>query len=244
MKYTSDLAYVHDRAFGNFAKEAATYILQVLKENNIYKGLVVDLGCGSGIVAQKLVDQGYDVFGIDYSQDFIAMCNERVPHGTFVCGSFFEIEIPSCAAVISIGECLNYLFDEKADEQSLASLEQLFHRVYDALTLNGLFIFDMLEPNIDNPRNYCKVIEREDWAMFYKVKEDQHTNILTRHMLLFRTIDDNCYHKTKEIHVQKLYSRDQLLPMLKKVGFEVKLIERYGALALGNYYVGFLCKKV
>ena len=47
--YREDLAYIHDVGFGDFALEAAPSILEILNRNKIWQGLVVDLGCGSGL---------------------------------------------------------------------------------------------------------------------------------------------------------------------------------------------------
>jgi len=142
--------------------------------------------------------------------------------------------------VISTGECLNYFFDEKNREKRL---EKLFNQVYKALQLGGLFIFDILEPKIENPRKYNKIIEHEDWTMFYDIKENHHTNILNREIILFRDVGDNLYRKTKEMHIQKLYTRKQIISLLEKAGFDVLTFERYGNFELGSGHIGFLCKK-
>jgi methylase of polypeptide subunit release factors len=47
--YGPDLAHVHDAAFGGWVREAGPFVLARLREAGIEEGLVVDLGCGSGI---------------------------------------------------------------------------------------------------------------------------------------------------------------------------------------------------
>ena len=44
-------------------------ILAVLKEYDIQNGLVLELGCGTGSMTELLAENGYDMIGIDYSQD-------------------------------------------------------------------------------------------------------------------------------------------------------------------------------
>ena len=58
--YKKDLAYIHDVGFGDFAKNSAPGLLEIMRRAEINDGLVVDLGCGSGIWARELVDAGYD----------------------------------------------------------------------------------------------------------------------------------------------------------------------------------------
>jgi 2-polyprenyl-3-methyl-5-hydroxy-6-metoxy-1,4-benzoquinol methylase len=61
--YQNDLAYIHDTGFGEFARGSAPGLLQLFQQNGIIEGLVVDLGCGSGIWARALADAGYEVVG-------------------------------------------------------------------------------------------------------------------------------------------------------------------------------------
>ncbi|HYV03249.1 MAG TPA: class I SAM-dependent methyltransferase, partial [Blastocatellia bacterium] len=69
--YKADLAYIHDVGFGDFAKNSAPGLLEILRQNGIETGLVVDLGCGSGIWARELSKIGYSVFGVDISPAMI-----------------------------------------------------------------------------------------------------------------------------------------------------------------------------
>jgi len=62
--YQEDLAYIHDVGFGAFSSESAPGLLEILHQKGINKGLVVDLGCGSGIWAKALTQAGYDVLGV------------------------------------------------------------------------------------------------------------------------------------------------------------------------------------
>jgi len=62
--YQEDLAYIHDVGFGTFSSESAPALLEILHQKGINKGLVVDLGCGSGIWAKALTQAGYDVLGV------------------------------------------------------------------------------------------------------------------------------------------------------------------------------------
>ncbi|HBB31785.1 MAG TPA: class I SAM-dependent methyltransferase, partial [Cyanobacteria bacterium UBA8803] len=110
--YNEDLAYIHDVGFRNYALNSAPGILAILKQSNITTGLIVDLGCGSGLLAQELHQAQYQVLGIDISEAMIAIAKTRVPTAEFRVASLFTTEIPPCAAVISLGECLCYLFEE------------------------------------------------------------------------------------------------------------------------------------
>jgi hypothetical protein len=52
MRYGDDLAYMHDRGFTDFTRDAGQSLLQILKERAVASGLVVDLGCGTRVIAE------------------------------------------------------------------------------------------------------------------------------------------------------------------------------------------------
>lgn len=244
--YNDDVAHVHDTGFGEFARNAAKMIIQTLHEHKIDSGLIVDLGSGSGIAAKVLVDGGYEVLGVDFSAAFVAMAQKKVPQAKFIQGSLFDAEIPPCAAVISTSECFNYLPGKNgADEKSrhLAQLQALFQRVFKALKPGGLFIFDLLEPHSQEPRDKKYIIEGDDWTMFVHVLEDVELQQLIRDVTLFRQVGD-LHRKTKELHHVQLYPRDQVLVLLRSCGFDVRIFNQYDSVGLETDHAGFLCKKI
>ena len=221
--YKSDLAYIHDAGFGDYARNSAPGLLKILDQAGITTGLVIDLGCGSGLWARELVDAGYDVIGIDISPSMIDLARKRVPEGEFQVTSLLKAKLPSCDAVTSLGECLNYLFDKK---NSLVQLRRLFRRVYAALKPGGLLIFDNAEPGRGKgPRQ--KHREGVDWAVMVEVEEDSSTNRLTRQITSFRRVGD-LYSRDEEVHRLQLYSRSEIAKELRAAGFRVRTVAAYG----------------
>ena len=45
---------------------------------------VADLGCGTGTLARLLVDEGYEVDGLDFSEEMITRARAKVPEAHFV----------------------------------------------------------------------------------------------------------------------------------------------------------------
>src|SRR5262245_50867094 len=106
--YREDLAHVHDAGFGTFARGAAGLLLEELRRSGLDRGLVLDLGCGSGILAERVAAGGFEVLGIDLSAALLALARRRVPGGRFRVESVLAAELPPCVAVAAVGECLNY----------------------------------------------------------------------------------------------------------------------------------------
>lgn len=236
--YKRDLAYIHDTGFGDFARNSARGLLEILHETGITGGLVIDLGCGSGIWAAALRRAGYDVLGIDISPAMIEIARNRVPEADFRVGSLLKAKLPNCVAVTSLGECFNYLFDRN---NSISALRRLFHRVYDALTPGGLFIFDLAEPGRGKgPRQKHRLAR--DWAVLVEVDEDTGTNQLTRRITSFRKVE-NSYLRDEETHRLQLYKRSEAAKELREAGFRVRTVRSYGNQPMIDGCVGFVARK-
>jgi SAM-dependent methyltransferase len=236
--YKDDLAYIHDVGFGDFAKNAAPGLLEILRQNGIHKGLVVDLGCGSGIWVRELSRAGYDVLGIDISPAMIEIARKRVPSARFQTASLLRAKLPECDAVTSVGECLNYLFDQS---NSVGQLRRLFHRVYAALKPGGVFIFDIAEPGRgEGPRQTHR--EGKDWAVLVEVDEDTRTNRLTRRIASFLKVGA-LYRRDEEVHRLQLYRRSEVAKELRDVGFRVRTVREYGHQRMIQGCVGFVARK-
>jgi len=236
--YECDLAYVHDRGYGGFARGTAPGLLSLLQRNGIGDGPIVDLGCGSGIWAAKLVEAGHEVVGVDLSAAMIDIARQRVPQAEFHVGSCFQFEFPPCQAVTALGEVFNYLFDAS---NSLRSLRAVCRRVFEALTPNGLLIFDVAEPGrCRGLRQAFK--EGEDWTCLVEFHHDASNQHLTRRIVTFRKVGDS-YRRHEETHRQQLYRATEVARMLRNIGFRVRLVRRFGEHELPEAVAGIIARK-
>jgi SAM-dependent methyltransferase len=235
--YKEDLAYIHDVGFSDYCLKSAPGILEILQKNKINTGLVVDLGCGSGLWVQELVKSGYSAIGIDISPAFIDIARKRVPEAEFRVDSLFNAEIPPCNAVTSIGECFNYLFDSENNNQRLV---KLFNHVYKVLTPGGVFIFDIATPG-QVPETITKgFTEGKDWIVL--VEKEEKREILTRRIITFRSCGEY-YKRDEEIHHQQLYKEKEIAQLLDRIGFQVEVENGYGELLLPLNHTAFIAIK-
>jgi len=227
--YRRDLAYVHDAGFSDYALKAAPGLLQILRKTRVPRGLVVDLGCGSGRWAAALNQAGFQVLGVDQSASMIDLARRVAPRSRFRIGSLLKAELPECDAVTSIGECLNYSFD-KSDGRK--ALQRLFRAVYRALRPGGVFIFDIAEPS-RLPKKLPQSFRRSgpDWALLVTIDGDPRQHILRRHITCFRKISEQ-YRRSEETHVLRLYQARDLIYDLLACGFEARKVKAYGRFQL------------
>ena len=107
--YGADLARIQHEGYGGLARHAGPAIVGYLRSAGIRRGLVVDLGCGNGILARHLLESGYDVLGVDPSPAILQIARRVASAATFVRRRAEDIELPTCAAVVATGEAITYL---------------------------------------------------------------------------------------------------------------------------------------
>ncbi len=236
--YDDDLAYIHDQGFGGFARGVSPGLLQYLRQAGIHQGLIIDLGCGSGIWARELVDAGYDVLGVDISPAMIALARRRVPEAKLVVASFVSVPFPPCRAVTAIGEVFNYLFDPN---HSLPTLRAVCQRVYDALAPGGLLIFDVAGPGRCAGRTQA-FTEGADWTCLVEYRQDEENRRLARRIVTFRKINDG-YRRREELHCQQLFAEADITSLLEQIGFRVRATHGYGEYRLPENVVAFIAQK-
>ena len=139
--YTS-FAEVYDMFMDNIPYEDwCGYLTSLLKEYVINDGLVLDLGCGTGTLTELLAKEGYDMIGVDVSEDMLQEAIEkRAESGLpilYLLQDMREFELyGTVRAVVSICDSLNYILDYD-------DLAHVFLLVNNYLDPKGMFIFDL-----------------------------------------------------------------------------------------------------
>ena len=236
--YGDDLAHVHHAGFGGFARDAAPGVLAMLRAAGIGRGLVVDLGCGSGIWARALTDAGYDVLGIDVSPAMIRIARRVAPDARFRCASLHHAVIPACAAVTILGEGLGYASAEDPRD----TVDALFSRIHAVLAPGGLLVFDVVLRADGAPMRTRSVREGDGWRVESSVAESLADSLLARRIRTTRWIDDEP-RVTEEVHRVRTFTRQGLEDALRARGFTVRAHRRYGAMPLAPQRMAFRARK-
>ena len=100
MEAYTGFAYVYDEYMDNIPyDEWEYYLYELLKENNIgTDSTIADLGCGTGTVTRMLDKEGYDILGIDLSEDMLSIASEKTYESgqqiIYSCQDMREFELP------------------------------------------------------------------------------------------------------------------------------------------------------
>ena len=112
--YTS-FAKVYDRFMDNVPyKEWGEYLLEQLKKYGVSDGLVLDLGCGTGNMTEFLAQNGYDMIGVDYSEEMLEIASRKKEESgndiLYLCQDMREFELyGTVRAVVSVCDSINYV---------------------------------------------------------------------------------------------------------------------------------------
>ena len=242
--YKTDLAYIHHVGFGGFATKSAPGLLRILKQAGLRTGLLIDLGCGSGIWAHAATQAGFDVIGVDNSPAMLRLARPIAPAARFRCSSMLDFPLPPCDAVTSLGEILNYaLASDSLSSQmtSVCKLRSFLRRAYKALRPGGMLIFDMMIAD-GAPMNYRTWQAGDDWAVMVEVSEPSPRQTLLRRNTSFRRTGQN-YRRRDERHWLCLIPQKRMRQALRAVGFSFSVKSSYGDFRLPPRRRAFVARK-
>ena len=218
--YTS-FAKVYDTFMDNILyEEWGTYLTGLLKEYGVKEGLVLELGCGTGSMTEILAGKGYDMIGADNSEEMLEIAiekRERSGHDIlYLLQDMREFELyGTVRAVVSVCDSVNYVTEEE-------ELIEVFRLVNNYLDPKGVFIFDfntkykyqnvLGDRTIAEKRDECSFI----WDNYYYEDEEINEYELT----LFIQEKGDLYRKFEEVHLQRAYTLEQMIRLVKKSGLE------------------------
>jgi 2-polyprenyl-3-methyl-5-hydroxy-6-metoxy-1,4-benzoquinol methylase len=117
-----------------------TAILDVVRSLAIEHPKILDFGCGTGWLTERLAEFG-EATGIDLAENVIAAAQSRAPHIRFIAGDIFQMRLPSAYYDIVVSqEVIAHVPDQTAYIERAADL--LKSRGYLILTTPNKFVMD------------------------------------------------------------------------------------------------------
>lgn len=188
------------------------------------RDLVLDLGCGTGTLTELLYQKGYDMMGVDNSQEMLnialAKKEETGSEILYLCQDMRELDLYSTiGTVISVCDSVNYLLEDE-------EVQEVFSLVNNYLYPGGIFIFDFNtvykyaqvigDATIAENREECSFI----WENYYHDKERINEYDLT---VFVKEDDGGHFRRFTETHFQRGYTLEEMEGFVKQAGMEVVL---------------------
>lgn len=197
------------------------YVLQLVERYRLKVHSILDLACGTGNMAMRLAQMGYEVWGVDISTPMIAEARRKAQeaglniHYEVQDATQLELNRPF-DLVISLFDSLNYILVPER-------LQETFRRVHAHLTPGGAFIFDVnteyaLREGLFDQDN---LTSRRRLLYRWKSRYDEEMRLCTVDMEFWlRDEKGDITHHFTEVHRQRAYSLDELKHMLLRAGFD------------------------
>lgn len=221
MESYRSFAQVYDLFMDNIDYDAwSRYVSGLLRSFGITEGLVLELGCGTGSMTQLLAESGYDMIGVDNSEDMLEIAmNKKLDTGfdiLYLQQDMRGFELyGTVQAVISVCDSMNYLLSEE-------ELLQVFCLVNNYLDPGGVFIFDM-----NTIYKYEMLMadntfaeNREEGSFIWDNCYDSQEKINEYQLTIFLPEEDGLYRKYEELHLQKGYPQETVQRLIETSGME------------------------
>jgi SAM-dependent methyltransferase len=221
--YRPDLALVHHLGFGFHADACAPGILTLLEPVLERGGLVVEVGCGSGLLTRYLVDAGHRVYATDASPAMLELARETAPGAEGIRLLVLpDDDLPECDAVVSIGHVLSYLPDEAALDRALLAAGR-------ALRAGGVLALDLCDLRWGEARrgapNFSRV--EDEWAIVTRFDLPSPSRFV-REIATFVRCDDGTWRRDDERHENVLVDTSRVPALLSTVGVAAEVRASFG----------------
>ncbi len=222
--YRAALAKVHHEGFGFHADACAPGILALLAPVLARQGLVLEIGCGSGLLTKHLTDAGHRVLATDASPAMLEIARSYAPDAL----EHLELALPDdplpeVDAIVSTGHALSYIDTEPRLQAALVACAR-------ALRPGGVLAVDLedLSTRQAQMARPPAVWVGEDWALFMERVSDGPTHF-ARVQTVFVKEEDGRYRREHERHDNVLVDVPGVVPpLLESEGLDVSVGLSFG----------------
>ncbi len=193
-------------------------VVAELKKEGIADGLVLDLGCGTGTFTRMLAEAGYDMIGVDGSQEMLMEAREKTADSgiLYLCQDMREFELyGTVRAIVSTCDTMNYLLTPEDFIQTL----RLANNYLDP---GGVFIFDLntLYKFREVMGDMTIAENGEDASFIWDNYFDEETGRNEYDLTLFIRQENGLFARVSEVHEEQGYASEQILQFIAHSGME------------------------
>ena len=185
--------------------------------------LVLDLCCGSGRMTVELAKRGYDMTGVDYSEEMLGIARETAEReGVAEKNLWLLQDMRAFELYGTVGACLCCL-DSINHLTSPKDLDACLSLVHNYLDPDGLFIFD-----VNGREKFETVYGQTTYSMdlgdrfcVWQNDYDSKKKICDFYITLFSEDESGKYERYDEVQSERMYTLRSLKKHLEGAGFEL-----------------------
>ena len=194
---------------------------KMTKEN-----ILLDLACGTGSISEVMAGIGYDVIGVDNSDEMLGMAIEKKFDSgmniQYLCQDMRQLDMYGTIDItICALDSINHL-------SSLDDVRKVFENVAFFSEQQGLFIFDVNTAYKHRHilANNTFTYETDDVYCIWENSLVPETDEVKMNLEFFEREENGLYSRSSDSFSEKAYSEDDIERLLKNAGFEV--LAKYG----------------
>jgi SAM-dependent methyltransferase len=180
---------------------------------------ILELACGTGALACEFAKEGYQVTGLDLSEEMLMVAYNRAVEEAvnvaWVIGDMLDLDdSEKFQAVTCFSDSICYM-------RNAQEVQQVFDGVYNALEDDGVFIFDVHSTyKIDHVfPNYSFHENEEDFAFLWDSYPGEKSHSIVHELTFFVKNEEEHFNRYDEIHQERTYEIDYYQMMLESSGF-------------------------
>ena len=212
------LSFWYDSLTGDVPYDSfAEYYESLFRADGGEFSLIVDLCCGTGTIACLMAQKGYDVIGIDASEDMLSVAMQKASEAglspLFICQNAEELDLYGTVdAAYSSLDSINYLPPEL--------LPEVFRRLHLFIRPGGLFVFDIRSPEwLRSLDGSTSVDEQEGLLCLCRTDYDEDDASVTYGIDIFSR-SGKLWQRSCEEHTEYVHEPEALTALLLSAGFE------------------------
>lgn len=201
----------------------AGYFDEVIRRHGGFRGILLELGCGTGSLCEEMARLGYDVIGVDNSPEMLGCAMEkRMASGldiTYICQDMTELDLyGSVDVVISALDSLNHLTSYEDFCRAIKKAAFFLHP-------DGVMVFDLntVYKHQQVLRNNTFVYDLDE---VYCVWQNtlREGNLVEMTLDFFLPDEKGRYTRREDSFGERAYTHDQVLAALEAAGLRLEAV--------------------
>lgn len=192
----------------------------ILKKNNCRK--ILEVGCGSGMLARRFLKNGYDYLGLDSSNEILDIARREVDADVFIQCDMRNLSFDKqFESVLITGRSIAYIINNLDIINTLSG-------VHHSLKDGGLFVFDVFEANgiFDNFNDFEQNIEHNNKKIkrISKLKKNLKTGWTYDWYAKYIIESEGNVSEFDDLTTLRAFTKDEIQLFLKLANFKIKEI--------------------
>lgn len=208
-------------------KKRAGYFHSLIKKFSLTNGnILLDLACGTGSISEEMAKLGYDVIGVDNSDEMLGIAlNKKYESGLdiqYLCQDMRELDMyGSVDVTLCVLDSINHL-------NSLDDVKKTFANIALFSEPDALFIFDIntIYKHRSILANNTFTYETDDVYCVWENTLVSETDEVKMSLEFFELEENGLYSRSSDSFSEKAYSENDIEKLLNDCGFEI--IGKYG----------------